>query len=157
MASNGTWSGFFKELNKDISKASKKIGKKLEFEVKEQINEMVYDSYSPKFYQRTYQLLYSVENKVDKIKNGSEIHVFHNTGLIDYNEPFTHGSPLWGDASDIIPYIIHEGKGGSLFGLDNPTRKARPYMKDINKRLKNGWLSQLFIIEMKLLGYKAKK
>jgi len=157
MASNGTWNSFFKELDKDITKASRKIGNKLELKVKEKIDELVYDSYTPKFYQRTYQLLYSVQNSVNKTKNGSEIHVFHNTGLINYEEPFTHGSPLWGDASDIIPYIIHEGKGGSLFGLNNPTRKARPYMSEVNKILNKGWLSQLFIIEMKLLGYKAKK
>lgn len=154
---DGTYSSLFKGLNQDIIKASKKIAEAIDERAKSLVDEMVYNSYRPSEYQRTYQLRDSIQHTINKEKSGVSINVFHNTNLIHYNEElYQHGSRFSGDISDEIPWLVHEGKGGKLFGLNNPTRVPRRYMDALAKELNRGLLSRLFKKEMTALGWKVR-
>ena len=124
--------------------------------IKDTITEEVYDSYTPTKYSRTYELRESVKLlDVDYHMNTVWFVYGHDESKMNRYTPSenpllgrgwslraTEDYPKGSDFSPYIPWAIHEGKSGDVWGVRNPIWYApKPYMEKAGDKIKNkyGW------------------
>lgn len=124
--------------------------------VKKRIDDDVY-SYDPIEYERTNELKESVINTNAEINgNNISVQIKHDTNLINSYSPNQHMSAINGeDSSDIIPYIVHEGKSGKIFG-EGVWTEPRPYMDNAREEIESSKMHTKIIKDkLKNIGYKV--
>ena len=139
-----------KDLEKVLKLVAKNAledtGKKTTKLVKDRIDKDVYGKFEPSEYIRTYELRESVapsdvEDKGDSAELSIE-HDFDKIGSYAPNQHYTVGKKYaerYGtDSSEYIPWYVHDGKSGDIFGSDGEYMKPRPYMDNAKDDMENG-------------------
>lgn len=139
---------------KDLEKVLKLIaknaledtGKKTTKLVKDRIDKDVYGKFEPSEYIRTYELRESVapsdvEDKGNSIEISIE-HDFDKIGSYPPNQHYTVGKKYaerYGtDSSKYVPWYVHDGESGDIFGSEGEWMEPRPYMDNAKDDMKNG-------------------
>jgi hypothetical protein len=156
-----SWKELDRAILSKIAEAMSEVGKDMVEEVQKSIRDEVY-IYHPKEYQTTGDLHDSVYSKSPDIKNKNvEIVIKHDTDKINSRQPNQHYSVVEdydpSDVSDWIPYLVHEGQSGKIFG-DGFWTKPRRYMDKTVEDLRNNKKHVKRLVEhLNSVGVKAKE
>lgn len=122
--------------------------------IKNTITEEVYNTYSPSQYGRTYELRESVGLLYTEYFSGTVWFVYgHDESKMNRYTPSenpklgrgwslraTKEYPKGSDFSPYIPWAIHEGESGDIWGVRNPAWYApKPYMEKAGDKIKNDY------------------